>query len=100
MVGWYSRDLLCKDCTARWNEVVDREDRDKVAECPSCGKMSGRRTISAPMVLMASYPDGTRRFDPRVKEAARLQVEAASKSGSTKADLQKEINKLRKAEKK
>lgn len=59
---WFSIDIQCKHCDFAWDEVVLREEKDREDfECPACNEKKGRRIMSKPNVLKASFPDGTKR---------------------------------------
>lgn len=97
-MGWKGINLRCDQCNHVWPTLVERGlDEDDWRECcPECGGL-GRKTMSAPMVLRASYPDGTRRFDPAVKEMAKLKVaQAKAADPKTRKDIDNAIRELRK----
>lgn len=90
-------DYACTECHALFDvhiRYVDRDDYEKVGGCPDCGSIKLERQFPAPMVLKASYPDGTKRFTD-MKEAAKLNREAAnSMKQDTKKEIAREIRKL------
>lgn len=61
MSGYISIDIRCMECSHLWNDLVLREEAGKIVDCPECKQPAGRRTISAPRILKASYPDGHKR---------------------------------------
>lgn len=95
-MSYKSIDLLCSECNHQWHDLVERDLVDSKHQCPDCGTMSGSRTISAPMVLQASYPDGYRRGGgyQELKEIAKLKKESADMKNSRRGEINKEITKL------
>jgi len=89
-------DYLCTECSYRIGELFKRGEQPETLDCEACGHEGTMvETIGAPMVLKASYPDGTKRGEKwqSHKEAAKLEQEAVRlrKRGDTK-----EASKLRK----
>ena len=97
-MGWRSIDIRCEDkeCAAVWDELVDMAELDNVFECKVC-KGPAKRTISAPMVLKASYPDGMKRSGwAEMREQSKLETIVRSKQASKedKTAAQKEIKEI------
>jgi putative FmdB family regulatory protein len=68
----------CEACKEKFDELVTVEDYTANAPqpCPHCGSSDCPRILASPMVLCASYPDGTRRFQ-EFKEVGKLNVQYA-----------------------
>lgn len=79
------------------SSIADRDTPPTEGEC-LCTTPNWRRVMEAPMVLRASYLDGQGRGDnwQRLKEANRLEREAASLPAEKRGDHQKAIKELKK----
>lgn len=90
---------LCKSCDASFEEMRSIDNRDDMPPCPSCDTVKCViRPIEAPLVMFNSYVDGQRKDMQHLKEAARLEVKAASMpEGAKKQEYKKEIDNLKKA---
>lgn len=83
----------CDGCEVETVEFYKFEERPVSISCTSCGASSYYQ-IATPMILKASYPDGTKRFQD-MKEAAKLNKESAGAAGQeTKKEIAREIRKL------
>lgn len=60
-MSYFSAVWACEACNVEWEDLVPRAKRDSQV-CPQCGGPSERQ-VGAPLVLKASFLDGTRRFD-------------------------------------
>lgn len=69
------------------------EAPDADTKC-SCEVPTWQRVYQAPMQMTASYPDGVRRFT-EMREVAKLQREAAVSRDGRKAEIAREIRKIR-----
>ena len=103
-MGLMSIDTLCAVCQNKSDQLVPREsasDWDTLYTCDNCGERGVRRVWSLPNMTRESYPDGYKRGGDYalVKEAAKLEVKAASAPKSSKFDLKKAAAELRKAAK-
>jgi hypothetical protein len=99
-----SIDTLCDRCQNKSDQLVDRElasNWDTLYTCDVCGERGVRRTWSPPNLTKESYPDGHKRGGDYqlVKEAAKLEVKAASADSKTKFELKKAVQELRTASK-
>jgi len=76
-------------------KLAERPEQITVDECPECLRTHVIYTyrISAPGLMQAAYPDGTRRFSD-MREAAKLQREAAHSSTERKKEIAAEIRKM------
>lgn len=104
MPKWRSYDFRCQDedCSTTFDTLVDispdapaSEGPDEI-RCPVCD-FHAERIPSVPNVKRKSFHDGKDRGDGyrKLKEAARLEVEAAGKKPSERADIRKEISRLK-----
>jgi len=95
-MSYKSIDVKCQDCELVWNELVERElENTAKFTCPNCGGL-GKKTVSAPTVLKATYPDGTKRDGFRdMKEALKLESEMYNKHYDKRKEYQDEIKKLK-----
>lgn len=94
-MGWLSIDILCPQCDNRWDDIIDREVDSYLLtfDCPRCGEEECRRTMSAPNVTRASYPDGYKRgsaFEDQ-KAAARLRADRANLPHDKRGEINTEI---------
>lgn len=108
-MGYLSVDVRCAGCGSVFPALVDRETPDELVPCV-CGAQA-QKTISAPTVLKASWPDGYREQNNpdfiRLKEASKLECELARKDANRKPgeikglteinSLKKEIDTIKKA---
>lgn len=103
-MGLLSIDTFCDRCSNQTDMLVQREsaaDWDTLYTCDNCGERGVKRIWSLPNTTKESYPDGYKRGGDYalLKESAKLQKQAASKSGTAKADLLKAAKELRVASK-
>lgn len=103
-MGLLSIDTLCDVCSAQTDMLVPRDnaaDWDTLYTCDVCGERGVRRVWSLPNVTKESYPDGYKRGGDYalLKESAKLQKQAASKTGTAKTDLLKAAAELKTASK-
>ena len=84
----FAADYLCSQCNKVWDLLVYRERRDE-QDCPDC-QAPLKRLMGAPLVLKASFLDGTRRF-AHLREQDRL--DTALSEAAQKGDM-KEGSKL------
>lgn len=90
----FAIDVRCQDCNHVWDSLIQRSERDSQWPCPECGGM-GKRAVSAPMVMTASYPEGTKRKGwADLKEASKLKIESANSRDDKKREIAKEIRKM------
>lgn len=97
-MSYISDNHRCSECGLTYTMIVKREKRDDPSNCPECMKMSGSRTISAPALMTASYPDGRKRGDTyqKLKEAAKLEAESMNVPVSQRGEYKKMISELKK----
>lgn len=91
-------DMKCFECEQHYVNTLDRNEAtyDQRWHCPECGHPdSVRRIPSAPTILRASYPMGTKRkgFED-LKEANELQVEISGLPLAEREKVQGEIDRL------
>lgn len=90
-------DYFCDQCNFRMVHSCayrDRPEQITVDRCLMCDKeTSYTYRIAAPNIMQAAYPDGTRRFQD-VKEAAKLEKEAAHSKLDRKKEIAAEIKKM------
>ncbi len=85
-------DFLCRECGTIMIENHKWESRPDGIIC-ACGGIADY-TIAMPNINgKASYLDGTKRF-ANMKEAAKLNVEAAGARNETKKEIAKEIKRM------
>jgi hypothetical protein len=85
-------DSECEIVQELFFTIASRPDS---VECIACGK-SAKHKIAAPMVMRASYPDGVkRRGFADLKEAAKLNKQAAGLRSDQRGEIQKEIRKMK-----
>jgi hypothetical protein len=105
MPRWRSYDFRCEseECGTVFPQIVDMAEDASSGEgpegvhCPVC-RSPAVRTISVPNITRASYVDGTDRGDAhrKLKEAAKLEKQAANMRPEKRSEIKKEINKLKK----
>lgn len=88
-----SIDIQCKSCEHKWDDIVEREIQEGPHLCPDCGESQGYKTLSTPMVMTASYPDGKKRFSD-MKEAAKLKTLKSTSRTEERTRISQEIRKL------
>lgn len=88
-----SYDFYCTHCGNEDIMVVAYERRDDLYSCSECGEDLTRR-FPTPMIAKASHPDGTTKRFRDLKEAAKLEKEAANSKPDRKAEITREIKKL------
>jgi predicted nucleic-acid-binding Zn-ribbon protein len=70
MANYISLNFRCTKCDCRWNELVDRKDKEAGIwpECMKCGTADAViNEIATPRVFKAAYHDGVKR--PGFQEA-------------------------------
>lgn len=87
-------DFTCQDCKHPFRENVQYTKRDEPLACPECGSTNSYRHFPTPAVTKASYPDGTTNRFATLKEASKLNKEAASAKPDRKKEIAKEIRKM------
>lgn len=87
-------DFECFHCQSTTILNVPYDKRDELYYCADCG-FHLLRKFPAPMVARASYPDGTTNRFKELKEASKLNKEAAVAKDTTKKEIQKEIRKMK-----
>ena len=99
-MSWITDDHRCTACSTVYDVLKRRSERDEPSECPSCGG-SGGRIPSAPLPLRRSYHMGKDRGDGwnKMKEAAKLEKEAANLAPDKRKEIASTINDLRKVKK-
>jgi hypothetical protein len=91
-----SIDILCAQCGLSSALVVEREEKDDSWECPDCGGEMKRAFLTPPAIMQRSFPDGTKRTGFQdLKEALRLESEAYDMPVNRRAEIGREIKKLR-----
>ena len=95
-MGYKSISVRCQDCNEVWGELVERSEESEARfTCPVCGG-EGKKTICAPAVLQASYPDGTKRKGfQELKEAAKLESKMYELPYEKRKEIRKEIKKIK-----
>lgn len=90
-----SYDYKCTTCEQKFIEVVKYDQREDKQLCPDCGTSTGVYCISAPNITRASYVDGTKRKGfSEMKEAAKLNREAAHSGTEKRREIEKEIRRM------
>jgi hypothetical protein len=83
-----------EECGHEFDEVVKYGEHEADRPCAECGSAAKYR-LSAPMVLKASWPDGHRKKnDPlyqAAKQTAKLKVQRAGAKEADKAKIDAEI---------
>ena len=98
----FSIDVLCTTCFYQTDIIVEREigtNWEAVYTCDERGEETAKRTMSAPMVFRAAYHDGYKRGGDYqiLKEAAKLEKQAANSHGQSKKELMKAIKEVKRA---
>ena len=97
-MSYLSIDARCSECDSVFPALVDRDNPDEPVPCKYCPGV-GHRTISAPTVLKASWPDGYREKNHadfvRLKEASKLECELAKQDANRKAGDRKQLKELK-----
>lgn len=94
-MGWASERWLCSNeqCGAIFDEIVDRDLRDSVLDCPECGLQTAKR-IPFANITKSSFVDGCNRFaDIKARRRLQVQERKARRSGDSqaRAEIQKEL---------
>lgn len=102
MGGLLAIDTLCDNCQNKTDIVADRDlalNWDTLYTCDICGERGVRRVWSLPNTTKESYVDGHKRGGDYqlLKEAAKLNRQAAVSQGNTKKELLKAAGELKKA---
>ncbi len=106
-MGWKSIDIRCanESCGIVYTEIVDSTDVDNDFVCIMCGE-TAKRTISAPNVLKASWPDGHREKTANwkdLKEIGKLEREATNiaqnRAPGDRTEIKKELEVKKEVEK-
>lgn len=96
-MGKISIDMKCFGCGEHYVDMFEREEATYEArwECPECGVNDVRRIPSAPNIMKASYPMGTKRrgFED-LKEANEIMTELSGLSPVEREKAQGEIDRL------
>lgn len=102
MPSYFAADFVCELCEERWDELIDRAVKDEAVEviCPNCtATQSLKRSISSPMVMNASLPDGQRmkRDDGlrKMREASKLELEMLNKRPADRKELKEQVTRLK-----
>jgi hypothetical protein len=98
------RDYLCleEECGCTWWKYIEDSLMDTPQACPHCESMNTVRTVSAPAVLQASYPDGLRKKKDswvRLREEQDLKIERSSTPKGKRISIDKELREIRKVTK-
>jgi hypothetical protein len=90
-------DIECADCQTISIEFRKYEDRDNPGVCNMCLGPTNKVYRTAPNGMFTALPDGTRRNEgyQRLKEAAKLEKEAANTRPERRKEINQEMNKLR-----
>ncbi len=83
-MGWISEMMRCDKCEHLYGDLLDRNHRDDVYECPSCGELASHRIQAVPHVSTAKTSASTPDVLPKRFDKLRRQQE-----------LKKEKNKAR-----
>lgn len=89
-------EYLCDDCSCVTEAQYKHEERPKTIYCKYCGEPA-YYMMSAPMIMRASFPDGTKRPGfAELKEAAKIEQKAAvERNPETVKQMKKEADNLR-----
>ena len=92
--------MICKNCEYVWPILVNREDElliDKEDEiCEQCGSQ-GEKTVAAPTVLRASFPDGTKRKNfADLREVSKLRKQMYNTPPDKRGEFKKAIKEISK----
>lgn len=99
MSQWWSQDFRCTQCEHAWDQVVLRTEKENPIPCEKCGLMA-MPTFGMPKPLRKSYHDGVkRRGFKELAEAATLESRMFELPVEKRADLQKEIDGIKKVTK-
>jgi hypothetical protein len=91
----WSQAFRCVTCDGHFSDIIDKADKEKPAPCIYCDGMADP-VFSVPMILKATYPDGTRRPGFREgAEASRLEAESFNLPPDKRSDYDREIKELR-----
>jgi hypothetical protein len=95
-MSWRCNNYSCSECSYYDVDRVVRRDEQDNQLCPECGAALSRE-LGAPAVMGVALPDGTYRGVEyqKMKEAAKLEKQAANLPVEKRQDLKKEIRKLR-----
>lgn len=95
-MSWRCNNYDCSSCEYQdIDRIVQRAEQD-AQKCPECGA-SLIRQLGAPAVMGVALPDGTYRGTQyqKMKEAAKLEKQAANLPVEKRSDIKAEIRKLR-----
>lgn len=88
-------EFLCEPCMCVTTLNIPYSERPETVPCTFCSEPA-KHMISLPAVMHVALPDGTRRRGWQdLKEAAKLNREAAISKNDVKKDIKKEIRKLK-----
>lgn len=88
------------DCGSETSHTCEYSKRPEIIICDGCGHESAMYAISAPNVMRTALPDGTKRKGwAEMREASKMNKQAAVAQGETKKELVREINKIAKIRK-
>lgn len=95
-MSWRCNDYMCGSCEYEDTDRVVRRDEQDNQVCPECGEKLVRQ-LGAPAVMGVALPDGTYRGTQyqKMKEAAKLEKQAANLPVEKRGELKAEIRKLR-----
>lgn len=86
--------FYCEDCNTVTDATYVYTERPETIPCTAC-EGTAKYQISAPMVLRASYRDGVKRAGWKdLREASKLNKEAAVAKDGNRKQIEKEIGKL------
>lgn len=91
-MSWRMADYICDSCGALTTDHLAQYPLPETLLCP-CGQQQ-RQIMGAPMVLKASYPDGSGRLDHlreqrKLRREERRVVRAGDKAGMQKVQEEK-----------
>lgn len=90
-MGFKSQEFECPDCKTQINELIERNEPVPEIYCVDC-QVVMPAVMSAPMIMQAAYPDGTKRFDG-LRESMKLKRAAAKARREGNFGLAAEIKK-------
>lgn len=95
-MSWRCNDYVCTGCDYQDTDRVVRRDEQDSQACPECSTVL-TRVLGVPAVMGVALPDGTYRGVEyqKMKEAAKLEKQAANLPVEKRGELRKEIRKLR-----
>lgn len=100
---WWSITYQCSKCSHQWDDLVKREHKDELVDCPECKEeASCGKKITPPNHTRSSYVDGQRMKANQdgygdLAKAAKLEVERAGIPHTERGGIDKEIKALKKS---